>query len=92
MTEKFSAVCCGLRMRRAWTEIGKRVNAGGRSSREAYQRLFGAINYSLLDANRHSQRREKGQHFAYDAESKKYGLRIAQDASRLASKLLRGPL
>src|SRR4051812_22177813 len=78
------------RMRRAWTEIDKRVNAGGRPSRETYQRLFGIINYSLLDANRHSKRREMGQ-LSYDAESKKYGLRIAHDASLLASNLRDGP-
>lgn len=78
------------RMCRAWTEIDQRIKARDKPSHETYQRLFGVINRSLLEANRHSRHREKGGH-SYDAENKKKYGRIARDASQLAKDLRDGP-
>ena len=88
------AVLCRLlkapKMSRAWRELNKRVNSGDMPSREAYKRLWGAINYSLLQANRNSNPQEMGKP-SYENGERKYSRKIAKDASQLANALLDGP-
>jgi hypothetical protein len=88
------AVLCRLlkapTMSRAWRELNKRVNSGDMPSREAYKRLWGAIYYSLLQANRNSCPQERGEP-SHENEMRKYGQKIAKDASQLANALRDGP-
>ena len=47
-------------MSRAWQELDERIKARNMPSPEAYQRLWGVINYSLLQANRNTDPRYLG--------------------------------
>jgi hypothetical protein len=84
------------RMNRAWVEIDKRIDKrakapGGVPSREAYQRLWGAIFYAWSKANQAEQRRKAGAILPH-RERRDQCLEVADIASRLAKHLEDGPL